>query len=45
MKGFYKYTGNKRKIKECVGPLLNRAGNLVTEDVEEADVVFCLSLD
>ncbi|CAM4494202.1 unnamed protein product [Caretta caretta] len=32
-KGFFRYVGNKKKAKECVGPLLNEGGKLVTEDV------------
>ncbi|CAM4662359.1 unnamed protein product [Lepidochelys kempii] len=38
-KGFFRYGGNKKKAKECVGPLLNEGGNLVTEDVEKANVL------
>ncbi|CAM4599489.1 unnamed protein product [Lepidochelys kempii] len=38
-KGFFRYVGNKKKAKECVGPLLNEGGNLVTEDVEKANVL------
>ncbi|CAM5115567.1 unnamed protein product [Eretmochelys imbricata] len=38
-KGFFRYVGNKKKVKESVGPLLNEGGNLVTEDVEKANVL------
>ncbi|CAM5088467.1 unnamed protein product [Eretmochelys imbricata] len=38
-KGFFKYVGNKKKAKESVCPLLNEGGNLVTEDVEKANVL------
>ncbi|CAM5084405.1 unnamed protein product [Natator depressus] len=38
-KGFFRYVGNKKKVKESVGPLLNEGGNLVTEDVERANVL------
>ncbi|CAM4564408.1 unnamed protein product [Caretta caretta] len=38
-KGFFRYVGNKKKAKECVGPLLNEGGKLVTEDVEKANVL------
>ncbi|CAM4614120.1 unnamed protein product [Lepidochelys olivacea] len=38
-KGFFRYVGNKKKAKESVGPLLNEGGNLVTEDVENANVL------
>ncbi|CAM5082368.1 unnamed protein product [Natator depressus] len=38
-KGFFKYVSNKKKVKESVGPLLNEGGNLVTEDVEKANVL------
>ncbi|CAM5075608.1 unnamed protein product [Eretmochelys imbricata] len=34
-----KNVGNKKKTKESVGPLLNEGGNLVTEDVEKANVL------
>ncbi|KAK4807097.1 hypothetical protein QYF61_018438 [Mycteria americana] len=36
-KGFYKYIGDKRKARENVGPLLNEAGDLVTQDMEKAE--------
>ncbi|CAM4533257.1 unnamed protein product [Lepidochelys olivacea] len=38
-KGFFRYVNNKKKVKETVGPLLNEGGNLVTEDVEKANVL------
>ncbi|CAM5167297.1 unnamed protein product [Natator depressus] len=38
-KGFFRYVGNKKKAKESVGPLLNEGGNLVTEDVQKANVL------
>uniref|UniRef100_A0A8C3H5H4 Reverse transcriptase domain-containing protein n=1 Tax=Chrysemys picta bellii TaxID=8478 RepID=A0A8C3H5H4_CHRPI len=38
-KGFYRYVSSKKKVKESVGPLLNEGGNLVTEDVEKANVL------
>ncbi|CAM5153827.1 unnamed protein product [Natator depressus] len=38
-KGFFRYVSNKKKVKERVGPLLNEGGNLVTEDVEKANVL------
>ncbi|CAM4557941.1 unnamed protein product [Lepidochelys kempii] len=38
-KGFFRYVGNKKKAKESVSPLLNEGGNLVTEDVEKANVL------
>ncbi|CAM4597055.1 unnamed protein product [Lepidochelys kempii] len=38
-KGFFRYVGNKKKAKESVGTLLNEGGNLVTEDVEKANVL------
>ncbi|CAM4670924.1 unnamed protein product [Lepidochelys kempii] len=38
-KSFFRYVGNKKKAKESVGPLLNEGGNLVTEDVEKANVL------
>ncbi|CAM5088769.1 unnamed protein product [Natator depressus] len=38
-KGFFRYVGNKKKVKESVGPLLNEGGSLVTEDVEKANIL------
>ncbi|CAM4668918.1 unnamed protein product [Lepidochelys kempii] len=38
-KGFFRYVSNEKKVKENVGPLLNEGGNLVTEDVEKANVL------
>ncbi|CAM4580797.1 unnamed protein product [Caretta caretta] len=38
-KGFFRYVSNKKKVKESVGPLLNEGGNLMTEDVEKANVL------
>ncbi|XP_073186763.1 uncharacterized protein [Lepidochelys kempii] len=38
-KGFFRYVSNKKKVKGSVGPLLNEGGNLVTEDVEKANVL------
>ncbi|CAM4581387.1 unnamed protein product [Caretta caretta] len=38
-KVFFRYVSNKKKVKESVGPLLNEGGNLVTEDVEKANVL------
>lgn len=37
-KGFYKYLNSKRKTRENVGPLLNRAGKLMTKNMEQAKV-------
>ncbi|CAM2109003.1 unnamed protein product [Caretta caretta] len=38
-KGFFRYVGKKKKAKESMGPLMNEGGNLVTEDVEKANVL------
>jgi len=38
-KGFYKYMNSKGKTRENVSGLLNRAGELVTNDMEKAAVV------
>ncbi|CAM4583511.1 unnamed protein product [Lepidochelys kempii] len=38
-KGFFRYVSNKKKVKESVGPLLKEGGNLVTEDVEQANAL------
>ena len=37
-KGFYKYINSKRKNGENMNPMLNGAGDLVTNDVENAKV-------
>lgn len=38
-KGFYKCIDHKMKAAENVGPLLNEAGNLITQDMEKAEVL------
>ena len=38
-KGFFNYISSKRKARDNVGPLLNEAGVLVTEDTEKADLL------
>jgi len=38
-KGFFKYISSKRKPRDNVGPLLNEAGVLVTEDAEKAELL------
>ncbi|KAK4814166.1 hypothetical protein QYF61_009984 [Mycteria americana] len=38
-KTFYRYVGNKRKTRENVGPLWKEAGDLVTQDMEKAEVL------
>ena len=38
-KGFYKFIGNKRNTRENVGPLVNEALDLVTQDLEKAGVL------
>ncbi|KAK4807033.1 hypothetical protein QYF61_000362 [Mycteria americana] len=38
-KGFCKYISGKRKTGENVGPLLNEIGDLVTQDMEKAEVL------
>lgn len=40
-KGFSKYIGSKRKVKENVGLLVSGAGELVTSDRERTEVL-CL---
>ncbi|GAB0189099.1 mitochondrial enolase superfamily member 1 [Grus japonensis] len=37
-KSFYRYVSDKRKARENVGPLQNETGNLVTQDMEKAEV-------
>ena len=38
-KGFFRYINNKQKPKENNGPLLNRRGELVTNNAEKAEVL------
>jgi len=38
-KGFFNYISSKRKARDNVGPLLNEAGVLVTEDAEKAELM------
>ncbi|GAB0184863.1 mitochondrial enolase superfamily member 1 [Grus japonensis] len=38
-KSFYRYVSDKRRTRENVGPLQNETGNLVTQDMEKAEVL------
>ncbi|GAB0207037.1 mitochondrial enolase superfamily member 1 [Grus japonensis] len=38
-KSFYRYVSDKRKTRENVGPLRNIIGDLVTQDMEKAEVL------
>jgi len=38
-KGFFNYINSKRKARDNVGPLLNEADVLVTEDAEKAELL------
>ena len=38
-KGFFNYISSKRKARDNVGPLMNEAGVLVTEDAEKAELL------
>ena len=38
-KGFFRYVNNKQKQKENIGPLLNRRGELITNNAEKAEVL------
>ncbi|KAK4812899.1 hypothetical protein QYF61_027293 [Mycteria americana] len=38
-KGFFGYVNNKQKQKENIGPMLNRRGELVTNNAEKAEVL------
>ena len=38
-KGFFRYVNNKQKQKKNTGPLLNRRGELVTNNTEKAEVL------
>ncbi|GAB0187269.1 mitochondrial enolase superfamily member 1 [Grus japonensis] len=37
-KSFYRYVSDKRRTRENVGPLQNETGDLVTQDMEKAEV-------
>lgn len=43
-KGFYTYVKQKRKVKECVNPLINNADKLVTTEEEKAEAFFFASV-
>lgn len=43
-KSFYIYTGQKRKAKESVAPLINEKGDLATTDMETTDILNVSSL-
>ncbi|GAB0204852.1 mitochondrial enolase superfamily member 1 [Grus japonensis] len=38
-KSFYRYVSDKRRTRENVGPLQNETGNLITQDMEKAEVL------
>ncbi|GAB0203859.1 mitochondrial enolase superfamily member 1 [Grus japonensis] len=38
-KSFYRYVSEKRRMRENVGPLRNEMGDLVTQDMEKAEVL------
>ncbi|GAB0186313.1 mitochondrial enolase superfamily member 1 [Grus japonensis] len=38
-KSFYRYVSDKRRMRENVGPLWNETGDLVTQDMEKAEVL------
>jgi len=38
-KSFYKYISDKRKARENVGPLWKEMGDLVTQDIEKAEIL------
>ncbi|PKU27671.1 hypothetical protein llap_22025 [Limosa lapponica baueri] len=38
-KNFYRYVSDKRKTRENVGPLRKETGNLVTQDMDKAEVL------
>ncbi|GAB0176516.1 mitochondrial enolase superfamily member 1 [Grus japonensis] len=38
-KSFYRYVSEKRRTRENVGPLRNETGDLVTQDMEKAEVL------
>ncbi|GAB0203586.1 mitochondrial enolase superfamily member 1 [Grus japonensis] len=38
-KSFYRYVSDKRRMRENMGPLRNETGDLVTQDMEKAEVL------
>ncbi|GAB0186323.1 mitochondrial enolase superfamily member 1 [Grus japonensis] len=38
-KSFYRYVSDKRRTRENVGPLRNETGDLITQDMEKAEVL------
>ncbi|GAB0178377.1 mitochondrial enolase superfamily member 1 [Grus japonensis] len=38
-KSFYRYISDKRRTRQNVGPLRNETGDLVTQDMEKAEVL------
>lgn len=42
-RSFYRYVGDKRKTREKVGPLQEKMGDLVTQDLEKAGVLSYFS--
>ena len=38
-KGFYRYIGRRRQAKESVPPLMKGNGELVSSDIEKAEVL------
>ncbi|GAB0178700.1 mitochondrial enolase superfamily member 1 [Grus japonensis] len=38
-KSFYRYVSDKRRTRENIGPLWNETGDLVTQDMEKAEVL------
>ncbi|GAB0180270.1 mitochondrial enolase superfamily member 1 [Grus japonensis] len=38
-KSFYRYVSDKRRMRENVGPLRNETGDLVTQDMEKAEIL------
>ena len=38
-KGFYRYTGQKKQVKESVPPLINEKGEMATTETEKAAVL------
>ncbi|GAB0199271.1 mitochondrial enolase superfamily member 1 [Grus japonensis] len=38
-RSFYRYVSDKRRMRENVGPLRNETGDLVTQDMEKAEVL------
>jgi len=44
MRGFYRYSAQRRQTKECITPLINKKRDLASTDIEAPSRVLCPSL-